>query len=235
MARALAHKVCLRKSWIVPAVLLAFLFSAHVGVLAQDQQRQAAPMDTVSRPFPTTQVVLGDVVLAIPTQWVDSKFINISLRQQRSVVFHNAHMPHFRSTDQFGVPALALFGLVEVPPELSESNVRSQRAEFEKRWSERAPDDHGFWHWKTDEFVSVADASHRPLGQPLIVKCRNAVPYPHPLDDGCSVRFYWTPLVSVRYDFRKTQFPEAEWTRLDRQVFDFLRFLDASQAIGSAR
>jgi hypothetical protein len=212
-----------------------FLFSADDGVLAQDQQRQAAPITTVSRPFPTTQVDLGDVVLAIPTQWVDSKFIDVSLRQQRSVVFHNAHMPDFRSTDQFGVPALALFGLVEVPPELSESNLRSQRAELEKRWSERGPDDHGFWHWKTDEFIFVSDSAQRPLGQPLIVKCRDALPYPDPLYDPCSVRFYWTPRVSVRYDFRKTQFPEAEWTRLDRQVLDFLRFLDASQTIGLAR
>jgi len=216
----------------MPRVLVMFFFFAFGGVvLAQDTDKRIVP-----RSFPTTLVTLGDVPLAIPQQWLTNKALKVSSGRQRYVYFVNADQPQFPSTEHLQIPPLALFVLTQVPAELSESNLRQQRAELEKRWSNREPDDHGFWHWKTDEFVSVTDASHRPLGQPLIVNCRNATPQPeHPVRDRCSVWFYWTPFVSVRYDFMKTKFPEAEWSRLDRRVLDFLRFLDARGAVGTDR
>jgi hypothetical protein len=231
----MSQNAALKKNSILPLLIVGFLFLARGGGLAQEQQRQATPPEIVKRPFPTTQVAIGDVVLAIPTKWLDRKFIEISRGKQRYVGFANANLAQFRPTEHFQVPSLALFDLVEVPPGLSDSNLQMQRAEHEKRWSERTADDAGFWHWKTTEFVFVTDALQRPLGQPLIVRCRDAVPQSLEISDTCSVWFYWTPLVSVRYEFRKMQFPESEWTRLDGQVLDLLQFLDGSQAIASNR
>ncbi len=161
-------------TWMVGTVLV---FGFGDVVLSQDGASQIAP-----RPFPVAHVTLGDKLLAIPQPLVASK--TVTIRDQREsggqpyVSFVNADLPQFPRTDHFPAPALSLFYLVQVPRELSESNLRQQRSELENRWPSREPDEHGFWHWKTAEFVSVADATHRPLGQPLIVQCRSATPEP---------------------------------------------------------
>ena len=56
----------LSKGWILPAILLAFLFSAHDGVLAQGQQRQAAPMGATNFDSSPLRLRIGDSAFDVP-------------------------------------------------------------------------------------------------------------------------------------------------------------------------
>ena len=163
-------------TWMVGTVLR---FGFGDVVLSQDGASQIAP-----RPFPVAHVTLGDKLLAIPQPLVASK--TVTIRDQREsggqpyVSFVNADLPQFPRTDHFPAPALSLSLSTwyrchgNCRNQICDSNDR----ELENRWPSREPDEHGFWHWKTAEFVSVADATDRPLGQPLIVQCRSATPEP---------------------------------------------------------
>jgi hypothetical protein len=216
---------------LTTCIVTILLFGFGDVVLSQNAGSPMAP-----RPFPVVHVSLGDKLLAIPQQWLANGAVKIREGRQPYISFVNADLPQFSQREDLRIPQLSLFALTQVPQELSESNLRQQRAELEKRWPGREPDDHGFWRWKTTEFVSISDATHRPLGQPLIVKCRSATPEPKDaLEDRCSVRFYWTLLLGVQYDFKKTKFPEADWVGLDRRVLEFLRFLDADEVVHSGR
>jgi len=202
--------------------------------LAEDQQGQAALMDTVSRPFPTIQVRLGNVLLAIPKDWVESKFVSIHQGRTPFVYFANAYQRKAPRTTHFEVPPLISFRVNEPAAGLPERNLRSWTAEWERRWPERVADDDGFWNWKPTpygpEYLLVEPRHPRPLDQPLIVKCSGSLRPNNKGEHDCEVSFYWTLQTGVRHDFYDTVIPKSQWVELDQRVLELLKFLDGRQA-----
>src|SRR5688572_28661454 len=65
-----------RAAWLIGILAGAFVLAGPCRTFAQDQQQRAASADIQSRPFPTIQLQMGDIPLAIPKEWIDSKFLN---------------------------------------------------------------------------------------------------------------------------------------------------------------
>jgi hypothetical protein len=203
------------------------------------QQQDPTKLQPVSRPFPIVQYQFGDVPLALPQDWVETKFVSIGAGSRPFITFANVNLRQPPRSTHFDVPPLRSFVMVGVPRELVERNLREQKIALEQRWSDRVGDNDGFWRWKTGEYVLVGSSYPRPLDQPLFVKCTGSLrqdrkPHNRPTDgfkraadeQRCGVSFYWTLNAGVRYDFYDTDFPKSRWTELDQQVLALLDFLD---------
>ncbi|MFA6265689.1 MAG: hypothetical protein WC670_08255 [Pseudolabrys sp.] len=206
--------------------LFAFASSLHLIEISEAQQPSA---QSTGREFPVVYIQIGDVPVALPKDWVDNKFANIHLGNSRIISFVNVHMRPSPRSKHFEFPRVILFGIVEPAAGLPERNLRESKANLEKRQSEQAPDEFGFWLWKAREYVLIDMPYARPLGQPLTVSCMPSPPRPKE-ERMCTVRFYWTLAASVDYTFFDSDYPESRWAELDQRVLELLKFLDGREA-----
>ena len=221
--------VTLARVFVVASTMLAIF---HAGEVAQAQQ-PASSTQPVSRPFPIVQVQIGDVPVALPKDWVETKIINISSGERKTVTLVNANLRQSPRSTHFDVPPLIIFDTVGVSTSLVEQNLTSRKAALEKRWPDRAADEDGFWHWQPGaygEYVLIGASYARPLEQPLIVECTKSLRPGRRGEQRCGVKFYWTPNASVRYDFYDTDVPKSRWAELDQRVLELLKFFDGRQA-----
>jgi hypothetical protein len=77
---------------------------------------------SVSRPFPIVQVQIGDVPVALPRDWVETKFVKILSDKDKTISIVNANLRQPPRSTHFDVPPLALFDAVGVPPGIVEQN-----------------------------------------------------------------------------------------------------------------
>jgi hypothetical protein len=209
-----------------------FVFTGGgLGPLAANAQpTQPTPVTTISRPFPFVELQFGDVPIAIPKEWLT--FLNL-LRDKdgnvSSIAFANAHLRPRPRSPYYEIPPLFHFDMKVPAPELAAKNIAEKKRAIDARWSDRRPDQYGFWNWKTREYLLTETVHPRPLDQPLIVGCMEAPnPGGQPLQL-CTVWVYWTLNTSVRYTFYERDVPESKWVELDQRVLELLRFLDGRE------
>lgn len=197
--------------------------------------QQGLSTQPVSRPFPFIQVQVGDVPVALPKDWVETKFIDVSAGQQKSIAFVNSNLRRPPRSTHFDVPPLRLFDMVAVAQSLATENIRSRNKLLNERSLERVADTDGFWRWKPNEYVLVSSTYARPLGQVLLVSCARSLRPNQSGEQRCLVAFYATPETWVRYAFYDSDVPKSHWVELDQRVLALLNFLDGRKAWSSER
>ena len=186
------------------------------------------------RSFETIDVTIGDTRFEVPSDWMSAGFISISRGNQPFIRFVNLNqrterLPHWDAE----IPKLISLELVLPGQGLAARNIQAQRQVRERRWSERQPDEHGFWQWHAfwqwnlQEYLLVEPHHVRPLDQPLSVSCFGSSARDAPR---CTVGFYWTHEVGVRYSFFDDDVPKRDWAELDRRVLALVKFLDSRHA-----
>lgn len=215
-------RLATRARHIFALVAFATAFQLSVG---NAQQSPVVQKQLVTRSFPIVQVQIGEVPVAIPKDWVETKFVKILSDKDKTISIVNANLRQPPRSTHFDVPPLALFDAVGVPPGVVEQNLRSAKINLKRRWPERVADADGFWHWKPGQYVLINSTHARPLDQPLIVSCSRSVRPNQTGEQRCGVLFYTSELF-VRYDFFDTDVPKSHWAELDQRVLALVDFLD---------
>jgi hypothetical protein len=196
---------------------------------ASDESSRAVAVNAQSRPFPVVEVQVGDVPFVIPKDWVDSKFLSIYRSEAPFINAANADLRRPPRSTHFEFPQLSFFTVVQTAPGLPARNLRDSKAEWDRRWPDRQPDQDGFWQWKHQEYALVGPRHARPLDQPLVVRCTDSLRPNSKGERRCAVSFYWTLATGVTYDFYDTNVPQSKWVDLDRRVIELLQFLDGHE------
>jgi len=206
----------------------AYFVAVSSLILSVGAVAQQPLMPSAGREFPVALVQIGDVPVAIPQDWIDSKSVFIHLSNSSFISFPDVHRRPLPRSAHFELPRLHVLGIVEPATGLPERNLRGLIAELDKRRPERTLDEFGFWLWKTREYVLVDMPYPRPLDQPLIVSCLPSPRRPK-IERMCTVRFYWTWATSVDYTFFDSDYPQSRCAELDQRVLELLKFLDGRE------